>query len=386
MTAQWIDTKGGPSRYILSLARNLSKMEFPVQVLSGEAGEGAAYFRSRAFLREWDIVRILWRFRPDVVHIHGRVHFVLPVLIYKFISGMLPRMVFTFHSQPYLGKYIESEVRAMPDYVGVRRLLARFLLGRCDAVTTVSRSIVDNLNQHYGLAIRRSMMIPSGSEPHSVDAGSIMEFKSKYALDDSFPILATIGVFSYDWKVAGHLVAMESLVPLREIYPRIRLLIAGDGNYRDYLKAAAARLGVETCVLFLGNIDSVEPLLAVTDVYVHMAMNEGCSLAVVEAMMAGKPIVAARRGGTPEIVEDDVSGILIEPRSADLAKAISELVEDEHRRRRLGLSANYYATRNLSWNRIAHQYRILYENNSPDSVTLPATGDSSQSGAAHETR
>lgn len=386
ITAQWIHTKGGPSRYVFSLARELSAMGFPVLVLSSEDGEGAVHFRSRAFMREWDIFNGLWRFRPDVVHIHGRIHFIVPALIYKMISGMRPRIVFTFHSQPYLGNFIEGKVGGKPDYVGVNRWIARFLLGRCDSVTTVSRSIVENLNKHYAMAIGRFVTIASGSEEHAADEGIVAKFKSKYEFGGAFPILSTIGVFSWDWKVAGHQVALESLVLLRRLYPQIRLLIAGDGNYRGYLEMAAARLGVADRVVFLGNIDNVNTLLAASDIYVHMAMNEGCPLAVVEAMRAGKPIVAARRGGIPEIIEDGVSGMLIEPTPEALAKVVGELLGTENRRKILGMNAASCAEKHLSWNAISCQYRVLYEASVARMAGLAMSGDLSHRGATHESR
>jgi len=182
----------------------------------------------------------------------------------------------------------------------------------------------------------------------------------KLGLGDAAPILCTIGVFSWDWKVAGHLICMEAVASLRKDFPRIKLLIAGDGAFRSYLETTVKNLGLQDNIIFLGNVDHVDEVLSMADIYVHMALNEGCPLAVVEAMRAGKPIVAARQGGIPEIIEDGVTGILVEPTPNALAASVVDLLLSEERRATLGRNAFSYAASNFTWEVIAQKYFTLY--------------------------
>jgi glycosyltransferase involved in cell wall biosynthesis len=148
---------------------------------------------------------------------------------------------------------------------------------------------------------------------------------------------------------------------LRKRFPNIRLLIAGDGKFRRYLEDIVRRREMEDCITFLGNVDFIPELLALSDIYVHMALNEGCPHSVIESMRAKKPIIAANRGGIPEILENDVTGLLIEPDAERLAEAVERLVVNKRETESLAQKASEYASANLTWEIIAKRYLAVYQ-------------------------
>lgn len=355
LTPQWIGTKGGPSRTVRSLDESLRRAGASVVVLSGEAGDGAVSYGSVPLLRELRVLAELIRRRPDVVHIHGRVHLIPPAALYKRFFRRRARLVFTFHTQPYMADFLPGLPPGRPDYTGLRRWLARRLLRLVDEITTVSASIIENLNRRYGLEIAAFTTIPSGADPPEDSPAACGP-----PAVEADPLLCTVGVLSWDWKVAGHLVAIEAMREIGKSYPGAKLLIAGDGAYRRYLEGELSRLGLSGAVVLLGNIDAVGRLLSRAHVYVHMALNEGCPLAVVEAMMAGKPIIAANRGGIPELIEHMRTGLLIEPEPAALASAVTLLQSSPDLRDRLGRGAAEYARTRLRWDTVASEYLKVY--------------------------
>jgi glycosyltransferase involved in cell wall biosynthesis len=288
------------------------------------------------------------------------MHYVGPALWYKLISGRHPRLVFTFHTQPYVRDFLDVSGRAKRDYIGIERVVAKCLLHGCDEVTGVSDNLMANLNQYYHMGIRRYSVIKSGVKAAPVDTASVESFKARYELQKCYPILSSIGVFVWDWKVAGHRVCIEAVGMLRDKYPAVKLLIAGDGRYRDYLADVVRRLKVEENVRFLGNTNCVRELLASSDIYIHMAMHEGCPLSVVEAMYAARPVVAANLGGIPEIIVHGTSGLLIDPEAEELSRVVDWLMRNDGERQRLGHNAFTYASKTLSWDTIARQYLELY--------------------------
>ena len=109
----------------------------------------------------------------------------------------------------------------------------------------------------------------------------------------------------------------------------MKVLVAGDGPERAWLEEGARRLGVADTVLFLGIRRDVPAVLAAVDVAVLSSDYEGSPLSVMEYMAAAKPVVSTRVGGVPELVQEDVHGLLVEPRDPEaLAEAVARLLRD----------------------------------------------------------
>ena len=225
----------------------------------------------------------------------------------------------------------------------------------------MSDSIVRDLNRAFDLKIRNYVVIPSGGQPLTTEAASVQSFVKRYGLAESFPIVGTTGVMYLDAKVLGQQHCIEATKRLIGEFPKIRLLIAGDGPYRPYLENVTRDLGLENNVTFLGNVPDLSAYLATIDLYAHMAQVEGCPLSIVEAMWARKAIIAANCGGMPELITSGVSGILIEPSAENLAQTMMALARDPARRKELARRAFDFVRDNLSWPRIARQYLDLYQ-------------------------
>jgi glycosyltransferase involved in cell wall biosynthesis len=117
------------------------------------------------------------------------------------------------------------------------------------------------------------------------------------------------------------------LVEAARAVPAAVFLIAGEGPERTDLEAAARRSAVEDRVRLLGPRDDVPALLAACDVFVLPSLFEGAPLAILEAMAAGRPVVASRIGGVDELLLDGVTGLLVPPADpAALAGAILRLI------------------------------------------------------------
>jgi len=360
ITPQWLQTKGGPSSHVSGLAVQLRKMGHQVWVLSAEQGDGAIHFGSKPFKREFDIIRLFMKIKPDIIHIHGRMHYIAPALGYKLFFGRNCRLVFTFHTQPYLKNFLNISDIGKRDYIGVQRIIGKWLIHRCDEVVACSHSLISNLNKYYNMNIQKYTVLYTGTELSRIDTEKLEIFKRSHNLQNCNPILASVGVFSYDWKVAGHQVCIEAVRLLKSKYPSVKLLIAGRGRFEDYLVGLVREHKLEDCVTFLGYTDCMREFLASTDIYVHMAMHEAMGLSVVEAMHARKPIIVANRGGLPEIVEHNVKGLVIEPNAEELFRAVDWLVQHEEERQGIANNAFTFASKFLSLEYFSSRIQSLY--------------------------
>ena len=134
----------------------------------------------------------------------------------------------------------------------------------------------------------------------------------------------------------GHQELFSALAGLKDRYP-LEALIIGGGRREAELRQLAAELGLGPRVNFLGQRRDIPDLLAAMDILVLPSYSEGVSLALLEAMAAGLPVIATAVGGLPEVVTDEVNGLLIPPRDAEaLARALDRLLADPDFARRLG--------------------------------------------------
>jgi glycosyltransferase involved in cell wall biosynthesis len=155
--------------------------------------------------------------------------------------------------------------------------------------------------------------------------------------------------------VKRHADLVEAAAIVSGQFADLRVLIAGEcfePVYSD-LRRRAARLGIADRVHLLGDRRDIPDLLQIMDVYVQSSGSEGMSNALLEAMAAGRPVVATAVGGTPEVVTDGETGLLVpaaEP--ARLADAIAALLADPARARRMGETARARVERDFSASRM----------------------------------
>lgn len=141
-------------------------------------------------------------------------------------------------------------------------------------------------------------------------------------LDDRTPVAVCVARFH---PIKGVDVLVEAWATLVEDRPEAVLLLAGDGPMRAALEARASELRLHERVRFLGYQEDVRSVLWAADLAIVPSRSEGLSIAALEAMATGLPVVASRVGGLPEIVSHDRNGLLVEPEDpCALAKALLE--------------------------------------------------------------
>jgi L-malate glycosyltransferase len=154
---------------------------------------------------------------------------------------------------------------------------------------------------------------------------------------------------------------LKAIAILAGRFDEARFVIVGDGASRRDLEDQARRLGLAERVVFTGTRLDVAAILSQATISVAPSLSEGLSNVVLESMAAGVPVVATRVGGTPEILEDGVTGLLVPPCDAPaLAGAIGRLLEDETLARRLGEAARERAVTQFSMHHMVRQTEGLY--------------------------
>lgn len=121
---------------------------------------------------------------------------------------------------------------------------------------------------------------------------------------------------------------------------KAKFVVVGDGPERDRLEQMARDMGLDGRVRFTGFVDDMGPIYSSLDVLVISSITEGLPLVVLEAMKHGIPVVSTRVGGIPEVIDDGVDGILVEPREADaLFRAIESVILDDKKYAKISRNA-----------------------------------------------
>jgi glycosyltransferase involved in cell wall biosynthesis len=265
----------------------------------------------------WHLIALLRRELPTIVHTHTSKAGVMGRLAGWFVG--VPFVIHTPHGHVFYGHFGRLVSWA---FLQIERMLAK-ITTHFIALTEAERD--EHLAHRVGRADCFSVA-PSG-----IDLDRFRRMAGRFGRRPpglTYPPDAIV-VGSVGWltEVKGHRFLIEAFAKLKPDHPRLHLVIVGSGGLRDELTALAIRFGVGDSVQLLGERQDVPDCLAAMDIFVLPSLNEGMGRALIEAMAAGRPVIASRVGGVPAIVEDRRTGLLVPPgNSAVLAAAITELL------------------------------------------------------------
>jgi glycosyltransferase involved in cell wall biosynthesis len=268
----------------------------------------------RAWQRLW---RELRERRIDVVHAHKFGANVWGAVVGR-LAGV-PVVIAHEHSWAFEGSH-------------ARRLIDRHVVGRlADAVIAVSDEDRRRIVEIERVPEDKVRFIPTGMPPVP-QVGPPGDVRAELGLGEA-PVIGSVCCIRPE-KALPVLIRAAALLAPR--FPGLQVVIAGDGDSQE-LRDLAEELGVGDRVRLLGFRADVASVLAALDVAVNTSDREGSPLSIMEYMEAGLPVVATRVGGTPDLVAEGETGLLVEPRDpAGLADAIAGLLEDRERAREMG--------------------------------------------------
>ena len=300
---------GGLERVVQALARNAERARYGLEIVCAvRGGPMAAEIESEGTpvrvlgLRSYyagDVLRAaraLKAARADVVHSHG--HF----------AGVLARAAAWWSGIPAVVHHLHTaDGRLAARHRRLERLLARVT----DRVLCCSRAVERHAHEDLGLSRELTLTVLNGIEPPPQVTRP--EALRLLGADLTPPLVACVGGLA-PHKGQEHLLRAGAL--LGDSFAGT-LVLVGDGPERPRLEALAAACGMASRVVFLGARPDVRRLLPAFDlVVVPSVEREGLGLAALEAMDAGRPVVATRVGGLPEAIEDGRTGLLVPPRDA----------------------------------------------------------------------
>jgi len=237
----------------------------------------------------------------------------------------------------------------------------KMYIGRADRVISVSSAAADFIG-HF-VDRERIIVVPNGVDIHRFNhVGNDARLAYVSDASKSVPTALYVGRLAYSKGVHVLIRAMPRV--LKEV-PDAQLLIAGDGLMRGYLEYLIGRLSLNDHVKLLGFIpdEALPKLYHSCDVFVLPSLCcEAFGIALLEAMASGKPIVASRAGGIPEVIRNGVTGVLVNKGDLDsISREVIRLMIDKRFAKTLGQNARRVVETKYSWPIVAAQVESIYE-------------------------
>ena len=291
------------------------------------------------------MARVFRRYRPDIVHTRNWT------CIDAIVAARLTRVPLVIHGEH--GREAADPHGRNP----FRRRVRRWLSPLVTEFVTVSRDLEDWLVEGVGVPASRITQIYNGVDVEAFAPSGRAEARRALGIRDDDFAVGTVGRLD---PVKGH----DSLLQAFGLLPRDRrcqLLIVGGGPGRPDLQRLQGQLGLGDRLRLLGERQDIGLILRSLDVFVLPSLGEGISNAILEAMATGLPVVATRVGGNPELVEDGVTGVLVDPGShRALATALAGYLDDPALARRHGEAGRLRVLKDFSLDRMFAAYGDLY--------------------------
>lgn len=361
---------GGAQRYVFDLAKEL-KTNFDISVISGGSGlldeklkqENVRHLKLKIknnlnpLTAIFEIIRmgkILKLENPDIVHLNSsKMGFV------GSIAGRLyspkSKIIFTNHGLLF------NEPNRNFILKWLLKIPYKIIFKNTDKIIAVSKAVRTDCLKISPKIDGKIILIYNGIKPiNFLDKNqSRLKLSSQINLKDF-----VIGTIAELHPVKGLEYLIQSIPEIKKQKPNIKLIIIGSGTLEKKLKSLTEKLDLEKTVIFSGFVENASTLLLAFDIFVISSISEALAYTAIESSSAGLPIIATRVGGIPEIIKDQETGILIEPKnSKQISEKILWLLNNQEQAQKIGEKAKENILEKFSFKKSLEKIKDLYKNN-----------------------
>ncbi len=270
------------------------------------------------------LLQLFLREQPDVVHLNSSKAGGIGALAAR-IAGV-PKIVFTAHAWAF------NENRSALSKTLIK-LFSWMTVALCHRTIAVSNAVAHDM-RNLPFVRRKITVIPNGIGP----VNFYSKGEARRALALTHPVLDAcendlwLGTVAELHPVKGLSYAIEAIPLITHVHPRLRYLIAGEGEERAALEKLIEERGLGQHVFLLGFVDDARRYGRAYDLFLLPSLSESFGISVLEAGLSGVPAIATAVGGIPELITDGTTGRLVAPRSSKaIAEAVLELLEQRTR-------------------------------------------------------
>ncbi|MFZ5595490.1 MAG: glycosyltransferase family 4 protein [Bacillota bacterium] len=358
---------GGIRKHLLSLIGESDRKLFehmvvcPTEELAGDfagAGIQSVYLPMRGDLSLPADIRLIKKLVPlirssgaDIVHAQGAK------------AGLVGRLAARLAGVDFVVMTVHGSLFFQGRSGPAKGLFAageRFLAGFTDRIITVSKHLAGEIVQRERISPEKIVTIYNGVSPgeYSHYPGRDYLFDSTGNIPRRKFVAATAARLAPQKGVDIFIRAAAELSRRRD---DIVFLVIGDGPLRSGLETMSRELGLKDRLFFTGYRKDMNRIMPCLDVFVLASVSEGMPLAVLEAMASGRPVIASRVGGIPEVIDDGVNGLLVSPGDVTgLVRAVERVIDDGKMAESMGEEGRRLVMRNFTVSKMASETEKVY--------------------------
>ncbi|MDV3104089.1 glycosyltransferase family 4 protein [Thermococcus waiotapuensis] len=287
--------------------------------------------------------------QPEFVLSQGGWFAAIPAMLHKSKHPDV-RIIYLYHTHYDSPKTIKDKIKRT-----IEKYLMTFVLSRFDLVLFVSRALKENVETNSRTKILSKWGVLYGAPNTKFpQQDEIEEFKRKFRINRHRIYLLGHGLTALEVKKEGAKILIHTLKNSRDKH--LALILTRRGRFTDELKGYAEKLGVKDKVIFTGDLENPHVATLCADIYTHITHGEGgLSLALLEVMDIGKPIVASSVGGIPEAIRHPLEGILVENGINQIVAAVKHLTENPKLQKKMSVISREAVKRRFSWEKTAER-------------------------------
>lgn len=331
---------GGGEKIVYSLLKYLDKDKFEFYVACPPDGPMFSHFKKYAKevkacnFRHWffnphtifSLKRYMEQRQIDIVHTHLYAADFIGIIAAVF-AGIRRRVVSVGgYNFSRTGRF---DLRSIKNFFC--SLIYRSIYIFSDVIIAVSQAVKQDLIKRPGIKPKEEKIKVIHAAVDLLDVDKRSQDTGSRVMDiDTGGKDIFIGVVANFDKVKGHHILLRAIPKVVKELENVEFIFIGSGEERYCLEQTAKRLNIKNNIIFTGVCQNPAAIVRLCDLVVLPSLVEGLSLALLEAMVLAKPVVASNIGGIPEVVENGVTGLLVPPGdSAKLAEAILYLLKDK---------------------------------------------------------
>lgn len=350
---------GGLQKVVVNICKAIDRKIFDVSVLClRNLGEftheienmGITVFflpqkKGTDYFSFFKVAKLLYEQKIDIIHTHNTQPFIDGT-----IGALIARVKTIVHT---------DHSRMFPDKI--RYMLAeRFMSLFAYRVVGVSENTSENLIKYLKINRKKIKTIYNGIESSIYCSKiNIAQIKNELSIEDDEPIIGNVGRLV---KEKGIVYLLKAIKKLISNFPKLKLIIVGDGDLREELEIMAFKLEINKHVKFLGNRYDVPNLFQIFDIFVLSSISEGMPMVLLEAMASKCPIVATNVGGVPMLIRNNINGSLVVSHDSDsLSTEIIRVLSDKKLRNQYVSNGMDLIREKFDMNIMVKKYEALYK-------------------------
>lgn len=360
ITPYWKTQRGGGiNTYtvgLIDILKKITDIDIRVGFILGNGNEDYK-IPDKDFSSILGTVNVLNKIKPNIIQVHEDWPLLLGSALYKLFNYKV-KLIYVPLTEPN-----EPTIFLQRFKYAMKKLVLKWTFRQCNSIIISDKMFLKMFNRIHKISIgEKTIFIAPGTEQKKVSNEEINEFCLKFNIKDNSTILLIQAFTANELKSEGIILSVKVLKNLKKKYPNIILILTREGRFSSKLKKIVENENIKSNVIFTGDVSNPFVPLQICDIFLWPWLGEtGFGLALLEAMLVGKPIIATSKSGSLVPLENNENCLMVKPTEDEIFNAVIELINNRKLVQKISENAKKTVFDNYTWEIIGKKFMKLYD-------------------------